>query len=203
MQFPHKQKQFILPSVALVPIHFVAMANLWNIASTGNPVFTRRDYDAIAEKIRAGLIPSLRVSSNGVSRPGTRQGGQLFFDPRFGTEDLVGKVQAGVIEELADFKYKAATARSAEGLRQARELAREYHFTPPIQESIPFSEPEAVEAIEVKPEAAGEPLKPSLAKRLVEGIEDVKGSNDAMLAALRENTAVMNKLLACWQPTAA
>jgi hypothetical protein len=201
-------KQFVVPQVTLVPVHFVSLANMWTIACTNNPVFTRRNYDDLASRLRNGLVPSLRVSTSGVVSGAKRQGGQIFFNPRFATARLVGVEQAKVIEELADYKFIPATARSVEGRRQAALLSEDFKFTPaapaPQQVKLVFDEVADVafhEAVEVSAKSALTDT-PNLAERLVAGIEDVKGTNSEMLAALRENTAVMQKLLAVWQPGA-
>lgn len=197
------QKQFVLPSVSLVPFGFVSLANFWVIACTNNLCFTPPEYADLANKLRVGMIPSLRVNSTGGTPGARRRGGQVYFNPKLATEQIVGKRVAEIIEKVSDLKLPPATCTSGEGKRQRQLLVEAYQVEVPVQESTPMPSAqvdiEFIEAVEVKPQSALTD-EPNLAERLVAGIENVKGTNSEMLAAIRENTAVMSQLLACWQP---
>lgn len=199
-------KQFVIPSISMVPKHFLALAAFKTVAYNGSSMLTKTEYHNLTMQLRAGLVPSLRVCSNGGAKK--KANGQVFVDPKFCTQRLMGKRVATLAEELVDLNLPLISFRGGNPAARAQVALLKENYpavvTPTVaQRPLKFAEPavEFVEAVEVKPQSALTD-QTHLAERMVAGIEEVKDTNSEMLAAIRENTAVMTKLLAVWAPTA-
>jgi hypothetical protein len=222
-ELPHMTIQFTVPTINMVPAHFVSLANMKAVADSGAEVFCYPEYSNFATLLRDGVIPSLRVSSFQADRLARgqalgRTSGQVYFDPKYATAKLVGQRTAAMSEEVGELSFKPANARSKVGLAQIKLIIDQYrpavgYVAPePAQGTLNFIEPtkpiKPIKAVEINVVPA---LKVNDQKSitpiirigtLFSGMKDTGDlqllASAELLAATKANTLVMEKLLACW-----